>query len=123
MIQAYKTMFANYANFKGRANRGEYWWAILCQMIVYAICYAIMFAGALNQSALYIVGSGLISIYGIATFVPVLALTMRRLHDTDKSGWFIILGCIPCVNIVLLVFMCLAGTPGSNKYGDPSTNL
>lgn len=120
MIQAYKTMLANYANFKGRANRGEYWWVVLCQVIIYVIFYAIMIAGAAAGNALLIIGNGLMMIYGLATFVPILALTVRRLHDTDKSGWFVLLGCIPCLNIVLLVFMFLEGTPGSNKYGEPS---
>lgn len=122
MIQAYKKMFANYANFNGRANRAEYWWVALCQIIIYIICYAIMFIGAANGSgALATIGSGLLGIYGLATIVPLLALTIRRLHDSDKSGWFILLGLIPCVGgLISLVLVCLAGTPGSNRFGEPS---
>ena len=122
MIEAYKKMFANYANFSGRACRGEYWWVVLCQVIIYVIFYIIMFAGAvMGSNALAMIAYGLMMLYGLATVVPLLALTMRRLHDTDKSGWFILLGCIPCLNIVLLVFTILEGTPGSNKYGEPSS--
>jgi len=121
MIEAYKKMFANYANFSGRASKGEYWWVVLCQVIIYVVFYVLMFAGAMISNGLVMVVYGLMMLYGLATFVPLLALTMRRLHDSDKSGWFVLLGCIPCVNIVLLVFMIIDGTPGSNKYGEPSS--
>lgn len=62
----------------------------------------------------------LTSLVILAAIVPSIAVGVRRLHDQDKSGWFMLLGLIPLVGIVLLVFFCLEGTKGPNQYGpDP----
>jgi uncharacterized membrane protein YhaH (DUF805 family) len=67
-------------------------------------------------------GAGLLVIYALAILVPSLAVQVRRFHDQDKSGWFILLGFIPAVGgLIVLVFMCLPGTPGSNQYGPDPT--
>jgi uncharacterized membrane protein YhaH (DUF805 family) len=64
-------------------------------------------------------GAGLLSgIYGLAVLIPTLAVTVRRLHDIDRSGWWILIGLVPLIGaIVLLVFALLEGTPGDNQYG------
>lgn len=122
MIEAYKKMFANYAKFSGRACRAEYWWVVLCQVIIYVILYVMVFAGVIiDSNVLATLGSGIMILYSLGTFIPLLALTMRRLHDSNKSGWFIIMQFLPCLNFVLLVFMFLDGTPGVNQYGEPSS--
>lgn len=62
---------------------------------------------------------GLFALYALAIFIPSLAVQVRRFHDQDKSGWFVLLGFIPYVGgIIVLVFMCLEGTKGKNRFGD-----
>jgi uncharacterized membrane protein YhaH (DUF805 family) len=63
--------------------------------------------------------AALLGIYALFIFIPNLAVTIRRLHDQDKSGWFILLGLLPIANLVLLVFMFLDGTRGPNRFGPP----
>ncbi len=100
-----------YAVFSGRARRKEYWMFFLIYVLI-AIVLGLI-EGMLGDR------SFLSALLGIALFVPSLAVTMRRLHDTDRSGWWVLIGFIPLVGgIVLLVFMCLAGTSGSNRYGE-----
>lgn len=100
-----------YAVFSGRARRKEYWMFALIYLLI-AIVLA-MLDGLLG-------GAGVLSaILAIGLFLPSLGVTVRRLHDTDRSGWWVLVGFIPFVGwIVILVFMCLAGTPGSNQYGE-----
>jgi len=102
-----------YAEFSGRARRKEYWMFVLFYILI-AIGLSVVesllgFAGIL---------SGLL---GLGLLLPSIAVTVRRLHDTDRSGWWILIGFVPFVGfIVLLVFMCLVGSSGSNQYGsDP----
>lgn len=98
-----------YADFSGRARRSEYWFFSLAAFIAYVIAYAIG-AAIGNQFLYYIVA--------LALFVPGLAAGARRLHDTDKSGWLLLIGIIPILGaIVLLVFFVQDGTPGTNQYG------
>ncbi len=102
-----------YAVFEGRARRKEYWMFFLFNILI-AIGLAIVEG---------IVGSpGILGgIYALALLLPGIAVTVRRLHDTERSGWWILIGFVPLVGfIVLLVFMCLDGSGGPNKFGpDP----
>ena len=108
MVDAYKAMWKNYAKFSGRARRSEYWWVILAQTL---ISTAFSLLGA--------VANVVISVYGLATLIPMISLAVRRLHDIEKSGWWYLLNCIPCIgSIILIVFFCQEGTAGSNRYGD-----
>jgi len=102
-----------YAEFSGRARRKEYWMFVLFYFLI-AIGIAIV-EGLLGSPG--IVGG----LFGLALLVPSLAVTVRRLHDTARSGWWILIGLVPLVGfIVLLVFMCLEGSSGSNAFGaDP----
>ncbi len=112
------TLKNNYANFDGRARRSEYWYFVLFYMLLF-IGFGIIagIGGAMEIPAISVIALALIGITALALLVPTLALVVRRLHDTDKSGWFILIQLIPFGGIVLLVFMCLDGTPGANKYG------
>ena len=109
-----------YADFQGRSRRKEYWMFLLGVFIA-AIILGII-EGVLGLSGM--VGG----VYGPLTtllllgiIVPSIAVQVRRFHDQDKSGWFVLLGFIPFVGgIIVLVFMCLEGTRGPNRFGpDP----
>ncbi len=134
--------FKRYAEFSGRSRRMEYWSFALLTVVVYLVLFGVMMAGgfslaalsdptmaaAQQPGALFYVGAGLLGIYALAAFIPNLALNVRRLHDRNMSGWFlllfIVLSAVPLVGILVsigwLVLMLLPGTPGPNKYGaDP----
>lgn len=102
-----------YAVFNGRARRKEYWMFVLFYILIYVGLFVV-------ES---LVGSPgiLVLIFALGLLVPSIAVSIRRLHDTDRSGWWILIGFVPLVGgIVLLVFMCLDGTSGANQYGpDP----
>ena len=116
MVDAYKAMWKNYAKFSGRARRSEYWWVILAQTLISTAFSLINMAA---DSVLGAVANVVISVYGLATLIPMISLTVRRLHDIEKSGWWYLLNCIPCIgSIILIVFFCKEGTAGSNRYGD-----
>lgn len=106
----YLSVFKNYAGFGGRARRAEFWWFTLLGEIA-AIVLAVV-DNVISDHG--IVGD----LYSLATLVPSLAVTFRRLHDTDRSAWWILFGLIPIVGwITMLVFLCQDGTQGPNRYG------
>lgn len=101
-----------YADFKGRARRKEYWLFIL----LYSICYFIAFLIDVASGALII----FTTIVALGLLIPLISVAVRRLHDTDRSGWWFLLGFVPFANIVLLIFFFLDDTPGENRFGpDP----
>ena len=104
--ESIRSGFRNYSNFDGRAPRSEYWYFHLFLLLA-------MMAGVLTGP--FIIGVGLVLL------VPTLAVNVRRLHDIDRSGWFIFIALIPLVGpIVLLVWHCERGTLGFNRFGpDP----
>lgn len=115
--EAYGFMWKNYANFSGRSRRAEYWWVVLVQTLISSgLSFLRMMAG---DSALAVVIGLVASVYGLATLIPMISLAVRRLHDIEKSGWWYLLNCVPCIgSIVLIIFFCQEGTVGSNRYGD-----
>ncbi|MFZ3192547.1 MAG: DUF805 domain-containing protein [Moraxellaceae bacterium] len=108
-----KVVRDNYANFTGRARRQEYWMFSVFHLI--AIIVLAMIDGVIFGNMI------LTGLYLLATLVPSLAVTIRRFHDQDKSGWFVLLSLIPVIGgLILLVFMCLEGTRAGNRFGaDP----
>lgn len=101
-----------YAQFQGRSGRAEFWWYFLAALII-GIAFNVLIAVSSVFFVIYV-------IYGLAVLVPGLAVGVRRLHDTDKSGWWLLIGLIPFVGIiVLIVFWATEGTRGQNKYGMP----
>ncbi|KTE17052.1 DUF805 domain-containing protein [Sphingopyxis sp. H115] len=114
-----------YADFSGRSQRMEYWMFTLfyLAMIVLLIGLAIFFGSPPGEDHTlaenyFLVVTGL---FVVGTIIPSIAVTVRRLHDQDKSGWFYLISFIPYIGgLVLLFFMCVDGTPGPNRYGpDP----
>lgn len=99
-----------YATFTGRARRKEYWMFFLFNILI-AIGLGII------EAVLGIPGI-LGMIYALAVLVPGIAITVRRLHDTGRSGWWILIGLIPLIGaIILLIFMVLDSQAGDNEYG------
>lgn len=113
MIEAVKAVFSKYATFEGRARRSEYWWFVLFNLIV-SIILTILAPGHGGG-----MGGGLLSmVWSLATLLPSLAVGARRLHDIDRSGWWLLIGFIPLIGlIVLIVFFAKSGTPGPNRFG------
>jgi uncharacterized membrane protein YhaH (DUF805 family) len=107
--------------FQGRARRKEYWFFVLFNIIVSVILNFLDRAiGTYDAEA----GAGVLGgVYALAVLIPSIAVTVRRLHDTGRSGWWILIGLIPVIGwIVLLVFMLLDSQPGDNQYGpNPKT--
>jgi len=118
----YLKVLKEYANFSGRAGRKEFWLFTLFNAIFAIVA---MILDNLLGLAIRDVGYGPIYIlYILATLIPGLAVSVRRLHDIGKSGWYLLMGLIPCIGgIILLVFYATAGDPGENEYGpDPIQN-
>jgi uncharacterized membrane protein YhaH (DUF805 family) len=115
----YTRMWQNYTNFGGRANRKEYWYAILLQFLFLIIIQvAAALAQNLNVPILQLLVSVIGLIFVLASLIPTLAIAFRRLHDTGRSAWWLLISLIPLVGgLVLLVFLLLAGEPGENRFG------
>lgn len=106
-----------YATFSGRARRKEYWMFVLGYVVLYFIAAIIdgMMSGG-NPENVSMIFTLLVS---LALFLPSLAVLVRRLHDTDRSGWWVLVNFIPLIGqLVLLVFVCLEGTKGDNRFGE-----
>jgi len=106
-----------FATFSGRSRRKEYWYFTLVYLIIEVVLAVIdMATGLFSQST----GIGVLSgIFALAMILPSLSVSVRRLHDTGRSGWWLLIGLIPLLGaIVLLVFMILDSEPGSNRFGD-----
>lgn len=120
--ESIKTCFKKYAEFQGRASRSEFWWFVLFGTLV-NLAFEV-----LDMATFDPYGTSLISVVGavsiivsLALLLPNLAVTARRLHDVDRSGWWMFLVLVPIVGfIVLLVWYCKRGTVGPNRFGsDP----
>jgi uncharacterized membrane protein YhaH (DUF805 family) len=109
---AIRQQFDNVLNFTGRASRSAYWWYALALFIVDIVLQ--IFNAVIGSSALSILIYLILLVVGLSG----LSVAVRRMHDTDKSGWLLLLGLIPFVGwIIVLVFMVLPGTPGPNRFG------
>ena len=112
----YLMVLKKYAQFSGRSRRKELWMFALFNML---ICFVLEILGIiLRENALGKIILGLLFIYALATLIPGLAVAIRRLHDTGKSGWWLLICIVPFVGpIILLVFYVLDSQPGANQYG------
>ena len=112
----YLHVLKNYATFSGRARRKEYWIFFLISALI-SIVLTLLDILLGTYSVEYEAGlfSGL---YSLLILIPSIAVVVRRLHDTDRSGWWILISLIPLIGvIVLFVFMCLDSQPGTNRFG------
>jgi uncharacterized membrane protein YhaH (DUF805 family) len=116
---AIRSGFANYVNFSGRAGLGEFWYWVLFIILV-GIVTTILDATWLPD---FYPISPLNDLLILATLLPGLAVSVRRLHDTDRSGWWFLLWVIPLIGtIVLIVWWVQQGTPGPNRFGPNPLN-
>lgn len=119
----YLKALKQYADFTGRARRTEYWMYLLFNTIF--VIVATLLDNLLGLKFYQDVPYGFIyMLYALATFIPGLAVLVRRLHDVDKSGWWIFISLIPFIGAIwLLILLFTEGTPGSNEYGvNPKEN-
>jgi uncharacterized membrane protein YhaH (DUF805 family) len=106
-MDAVKTCFTKYVDFNGRAARPEFWWFVLFNVVVSMV---------LGQAS-----HVLSMLFSLATLLPSIAVTARRLHDMDKSGWWQLIGLIPVLGwIVMIVWLAQPGTSGANRFGELS---
>lgn len=129
LVQSVISALKNYFNFSGRASRGDYWWYVLGYVIVSVILAFVdsaVFGGGQTTmdttdgvNASYNAGP-LAAIWIIGNIIPLISIAVRRLHDSDRSGWFYLLVLIPLVNIYLLYLMIIKGTAGANRFGPDS---
>jgi len=118
---AVSSCFGKYVTFSGRSPRSEFWyWALFCwlaSLLLFTLDAAVF---GLNDGGL----GPLSGIFSLAIFLPSVAVTARRLHDVDRSGWWMLIYCIPLIGFVLyFVWNCSRGTYGMNRFGnDPLPN-
>jgi len=110
MPQAIRSAFERWATFTGRAGGSEYWWFVLFGVIAFGL------AGLLDQAA-FGRHALLWAACTLVLLVPYAAVAVRRLHDIDRSGWWLLLVFVPLGNILLLIWFCLPSTIGPNRYG------
>ena len=116
----YLKCWKQYVDFQGRARRKEYWVFTLVNLIIYLLFYILAFSMMFDSSGIFFLLTSIIFfLYTVATILPGIAVTVRRLHDTGRSGWWYLLNFIPLVgSICLLVLLCLDGDPGENQWGE-----
>ena len=113
MIEAVKVFFRNYANFSGRSNRADFWWVMLASFL-FGICLGFVFGILRLPEQTVAVLEGVIY---LALLVPSLALSVRRLHDINKSGWSILISLIPLAGaIILIIWYCKDSVNENNAY-------
>ena len=119
----YLEVLKKYAVFEGRAGRKEYWFFILFNILIsMALGYVDWLTGNINPET----GLGILSgIYALGVMIPGMAVSVRRLHDTDRSGWWLLITFVPVIGaIVFFYFMVLDSNPETNEYGPlPKVNM
>ncbi|MDR2146619.1 MAG: DUF805 domain-containing protein [Tannerella sp.] len=120
-----KAVFNNYANFKGRARRAEFWNFALATLILFAVLFTLFIIGITAKiNFLTNIIAILESLAALALIVPIFSVSVRRLHDINKSGWNYFVTFIPFVgSIILLVWFFTEGNRGANQYGEDPKNL
>jgi len=115
--EAISYCFRNYLGFNGRAARSEYWyWTLFVTLLVIVTLLIDLTVFGFNTTGV----NPMTSIAVLATLLPSIAVSIRRLHDIDRTGWWVLLGLSGIGEIVLLVCACMRGTVGANRFGpDP----
>lgn len=108
----YLEVLKKYTLFTGRARRSEYWYFVLVNLGI-ALVLAVVDGVIRKMTGMGPLGT----LYGLAVLVPGIAVSIRRLHDTDRSGWWLLLGLVPLVGLVLIVFLAQDSMASTNRYG------
>lgn len=118
--QAVKSFYNNYTNIEGRAPRSAYWWVVLYQSIVMIpLAFLAGIGIGMNSTALTVIACILIGVFSLANIVPGITVAIRRLHDTNRSGWWYLINLVPYIGAIwFIVLAILPSTPGENNYGD-----
>lgn len=109
---AIRTCLNKFADFEGRAGLSEFWWFQLFYILVYIAIAGVAFTINLPWLVFLI----------LPLIVPVIAASARRLHDTNRSGWWQLIAIIPLVGLVLIYFLVSSGDAGDNRFGAPAVN-
>lgn len=111
--------FKRFADFQGRSGRKEYWMFYLMLCLVTCVGYLGLLAGAsMESNAVTFLFTAVLTVFMLAVLVPQISVTIRRLHDIDKSGWFLLVALIPFVGgLILLALTLMPGTAGPNRFG------
>ena len=119
--EAVRICFQKYADFSGRARRSEYWWWFVFQLGVVTVL-GVLTAALSNDGGS--VASTMFALAWLGLTIPSLAVSVRRLHDTGRSGWYWLIGSVPLVGaIIVFVALASAGDPSENMYGPPTDSL
>jgi len=111
--EAVRVCLSKYVTFTGRARRSEYWWFVLFVALVSIVASVLDFYLSPDFMVFQLIA-------GLALLLPELAVAVRRLHDTNRTGWWLLIGLVPVVgSIVLLVFFLIDSDPATNRYGTP----
>jgi uncharacterized membrane protein YhaH (DUF805 family) len=102
-IESIQTCFRKYAEFNGRASRPEFWWWILFMVII--------------SMAAQTIGQSVGALVSLATLLPSLAVTSRRLHDINRSGWWQLIGFIPLIGLLIMIYWCVQPYSAQSRYG------
>jgi uncharacterized membrane protein YhaH (DUF805 family) len=114
--ESFKLAYQNKFNYEGRASRSAYWWYALFALLV-TIPVEIVIVILLAATKATAIGIVLYLLYAIAALIVGLPLAVRRMHDTDRSGWWLLIGLVPFGGLVTFVFSLLPGTPSPNRFG------
>jgi uncharacterized membrane protein YhaH (DUF805 family) len=106
-----------YATFSGRARRSEYWWWYLFVTIVYVVAGILDRAVGLTYGDFTIGGGWIATIAGIVFLVPNIAVAVRRLHDTGRTGWWLLIGLVPVIGFFVLLYFFVLDSENDNQYG------
>ena len=127
-MRYYLEALKKYAVFHGRAHRAEFWWFVLFNAI-FSYALNVTFGASVGVPEESISSASpqavLPAIYGLAMFLPAIGVSIRRLHDTNRNGWWLLIALFPIVGaIVLIVFYAQAGDTGEKRFGaDPKENV
>jgi uncharacterized membrane protein YhaH (DUF805 family) len=117
--EAVRTCWKKYGDFDGRAGRAEFWWWVLFTAIVQtiaAVVLTVLLIVAQNFGFIQWLAVIIFMVVILALILPSIAVSVRRLHDRDLSGWWYLLGFVPLGSIVLFVWYVLPGTPAPNRF-------
>jgi uncharacterized membrane protein YhaH (DUF805 family) len=105
-VESIQTCYKKFFDFSGRASKSEYWWFQLYNAIIYVLSF--VFQGDLVL---------LLSILIIVNLIPVYAVGVRRIHDSNKSGWLVLISLIPLIGLYIFVLLLQDGSKGKNRFG------